>query len=116
MRDVRTIKKYPNRRLYDALESRYITLDGLRRLVVAGVEFRVIDKRSGADITSAVLFQVVAEQEQRCETLFSKELLLQLIRAYGSSKGGLMREYLEDSMKLVSGRPAATGLAKLGAT
>jgi len=116
MRDVRIIKKYPNRRLYDALESRYITLDDLRRLVVAGVEFAVIEQRSGTDITSGVLFQVVAEQEQRCETLFGKELLLLLIRAYGSSKGGMVREYLEGSMKLVSGRTAVAGPAKAGAT
>ncbi len=52
MSEVRMIKKYPNRRLYDAVESRYITLQDLRRLVIDRIEFRVIEKNSQRDITS----------------------------------------------------------------
>ena len=42
----RVIKKYPNRRLYDTVESRYITLADIRRLVMDKVDFLVIDKKS----------------------------------------------------------------------
>jgi len=51
MSDPRVIKKYPNRRLYDTVESRYITLADVRRLVVERIDFVVVDKKNNADIT-----------------------------------------------------------------
>src|ERR1700680_3288697 len=75
MSELRVIKKYPNRRLYDTVESRYITLDDVRRLVLNRVEFCVIDKRTQQDITRPVLLQVIAEQEQRNGTILSQDLL-----------------------------------------
>ena len=65
MSEPRVIKKYPNRRLYDTVESRYITLADIRRLVVDNVDFVVIDKKSQQDITRTILLQVIAEQETR---------------------------------------------------
>ena len=61
MSEARVIKKYPNRRLYDTEESRYITLSDIRRLVLDKVDFVVIDKKSQADITSSILLQVISE-------------------------------------------------------
>ncbi len=75
MSEIRIIKKYPNRRLYDTVESRYITLDDVRRLVMERVEFSVIDKRSQQDITRPVLLQVIAELEQRNGTVLSQDFL-----------------------------------------
>ena len=63
MSDPRVIKKYPNRRLYDTVESRYITLADVRRLVVEKIDFVVVDKKNNADITRSILLQVIAEQE-----------------------------------------------------
>jgi len=60
MSEPRTIKKYPNRRLYDTVESRYITLADIRRLVIERIDFVVIDKKSQADITRSILLQVIA--------------------------------------------------------
>ena len=51
MSEPRVIKKYPNRRLYDTVESRYITLADIRRLVIEHIDFVVIDKKSQQDIT-----------------------------------------------------------------
>jgi len=62
MSDPRVIKKYPNRRLYDTVESRYITLADVRRLVVEKIDFVVVDKKNNADITRSILLQVIAEQ------------------------------------------------------
>ena len=64
MSEPRVIKKYPNRRLYDTEESRYITLADVKALVLNKTEFTVIDKKSGDDITRPILLQVIAEQEQ----------------------------------------------------
>jgi len=81
MSEPRTIKKYPNRRLYDTEESRYITLADIRRLVLEKIDFLVIDKKSGQDITRAILLQVSSEQEQIGETVMSRDFLSHVIRS-----------------------------------
>ena len=68
---VRTIKKYPNRRLYDTELSKYITLSHIRDLVIAKEPFVVIDKKSGEDITRTILMQVIIEQEQHGEPVMT---------------------------------------------
>ncbi len=100
MSTARIIKKYPNRRLYDTEESRYITLADVRDLVLSKVEFVVIDKKSGHDITRTILLQVIAEQEQHGDAIMSEDFLSQVIRSYGKVMPGFMAKYLEQSMKL----------------
>lgn len=98
MSEPRTIKKYPNRRLYDTVESRYITLCDIRKLVVDRVDFVVIDKKTQGDITRSILLQVIAEQEHGDDPLMSRDFLSQIIRCYGSA--GMIGSYLEQSLKL----------------
>jgi polyhydroxyalkanoate synthesis repressor PhaR len=100
MSEPRVIKKYPNRRLYDTAESRYITLADIRKLVVENVEFVVIDKKSQEDITRSILLQVIAEQEHVGDPLMSRDFLSQVIRSYGGVMQGLIGSYLEQSLKL----------------
>ncbi|MFK7888878.1 MAG: polyhydroxyalkanoate synthesis repressor PhaR [Gammaproteobacteria bacterium] len=100
MSGTRTIKKYPNRRLYDTEESRYITLSDIRRLVMEKVEFVVIDKKSQKDITHGILLQVISEQEQNGEPIFSTEFLSQIIRSYGGNMHHFVGNYMEQSLKL----------------
>ncbi|MGD8977970.1 MAG: polyhydroxyalkanoate synthesis repressor PhaR [Gammaproteobacteria bacterium] len=100
MSEPRTIKKYPNRRLYDTEESRYITLADIRRLVLEKVDFVVIDKKSGQDITRAILLQVISEQEQTGEPIMSRDFLSHVIRSYGGAMQGFVGSYLEQSIKL----------------
>ena len=66
--DVVTIKKYANRRLYDTERSCYITLDDLGIMVRDGREFRVVEAKTGDDITHNVLTQIIMETETRGET------------------------------------------------
>jgi polyhydroxyalkanoate synthesis repressor PhaR len=80
MQQERVLKKYPNRRLYDTTLSRYVTQEDVRRLVLERVGFRVVDARSGADLTRAVLLQIVTEQEAHGRPLLSPEVLTELIR------------------------------------
>lgn len=100
MSETRTIKKYPNRRLYDTEESRYITLADVRRLVLEKVDFVVIDKKSGKDITRNILLQVISEQEQHGEPIMSRDFLSHVIRSYGGAMQGFVGSYLEQSIKL----------------
>jgi len=96
----RVIKKYPNRRLYDTVESRYITLADVRKLVMDKIEFVVIDKTTQEDITRSILLQVIAEQEHAGEPLMSQDFLAQIIRSYGSTMQTMIGSYLEQSLKL----------------
>src|SRR5688572_30123089 len=102
MNESRVIKKYPNRRLYDTVESRYITLADIRRLVMDKVDFLVIDKKTQEDITRSILLQVIAEQEHAGEPLMSQDFLSQVIRSYGGAMQNVVGSYLEQSLKMLS--------------
>lgn len=101
MNSARVIKKYPNRRLYDTDQSCYITLADVRDLVLRKIDFVVIEKKSGDDITRCILLQVISEQEQKGEAIMSQDFLSQVIRSYGKSVPGFLARYLEQSMKLI---------------
>jgi len=96
----RTIKKYPNRRLYDTEISSYITLEEVRQLVLDGEAFEVRDARSGKDLTRTVLLQIIAEHEEHGQPMLSTELLTGIIGFYGDELQGFMGPYLEHSMRV----------------
>lgn len=98
MSETRIIKKYPNRRLYDTHQSRYITLANVRELVMAETPFQVIDRQSGEDITRSILLQIIMEQEAGGEPLFSTDILAQFIRNYGETNQQGFTTFLEKSM------------------
>lgn len=81
MAALRLIKKYPNRRLYDTRQSRYIVLADIRTLICAGDDVQVLDSQSGRDITRSILLQIVTDREAGPDRLFTTELLLRFVRA-----------------------------------
>lgn len=95
----RVIRKYPNRRLYDTAESRYVTLTDIRRLVIERVEFVVLERKTQQDITRNILLQVIAEQEGGVESLMSRDFLSQVIRTYGSGLQDFVGRYLDESLR-----------------
>jgi polyhydroxyalkanoate synthesis repressor PhaR len=94
----RVIKKYPNRRLYDTEESRYIKLADIRDLVINDLEFVVYDKKTGDDITRNILLQVISEQEQQGDPIMSAEFLAQVIKAHGTETPDFLARHLEQSL------------------
>ena len=76
----RIIKKYPNRRLYDTERSKYITLEDIRKLVLENQEFIVRDVKTEEDLTRIILLQIIIEQEDDGEPLFSAQALAHIIR------------------------------------
>ncbi len=100
MSQPRVIKKYPNRRLYDTADSRYITVADIRRLVLDKIDFVVLDQKTQEDITRSILLQVIAEQEHEGEPMMSQDFLAQVIRAYGGTMQSFVGSYLEQSLKL----------------
>jgi polyhydroxyalkanoate synthesis repressor PhaR len=99
MNQERLIKKYANRRLYDASQSRHITLDDIRTLIMRGEKIRVVEDKTGHDITRHILLQVIAEQEQFGRPILSTKVLEAIIRFYGNSLQGLLATFLERSVE-----------------
>ncbi len=96
----RLIKKYPNRRLYDTEESRYITLAEVKELVMRAIPFRVVDSQTEQDLTRAILLQVIMEQESGGSPLFTAAMLERFIRFYGDATQAAFTAFMEQSLDL----------------
>ena len=111
MSSERLIKKYANRRLYDAALSRHVTLADIRQYIVSGERVRVVEDKSGTDITRLILLQVLAEQEQFGKPILSVALLESMIRFYGNDLQELAAAFLEASLDAFAqgrtGQPSA---------
>src|SRR6266481_7261087 len=85
------LKKYPNRRYYDATHSRHLTLDEIRSLIQQGYDIRVLDAKTSADITGQVLTQIILELDSPKLDSLPVPLLVRLIRA----TDGLVKDFIE---------------------
>ncbi len=97
--DAVIIKKYANRRLYNTQSSSYITLDHLSQMTRDGVDFKVVDAKTGDDITHSILTQIIMEEEASGEQMLPVSFLRQLISMYGNSMQSMIPQYLEASMQ-----------------
>ena len=82
VREPKVIKRYTNRKLYDTVESRYVTLDEIAEMVKQGVEVKIVDNRSKEDLTSVTLAQIVFEEEKK-KNQMPLSLLREIIRQPG---------------------------------
>jgi polyhydroxyalkanoate synthesis repressor PhaR len=92
------IRRYANRRLYDATASRHVTLEDIRNLIVGGAKVKVIDDKSDADLTRATLLHIIASQEQFGHPVLSDQMLEAIIRFYGHPIQEMLTRYLEQSI------------------
>jgi polyhydroxyalkanoate synthesis repressor PhaR len=106
MHQERLIKKYPNRRLYDTEQSRYITLEEVRQMVLDEVPFKVVEQKTGDDITRSILLQIIIEQESEGRPLFTSDILESFIRNYGAESHDQFSEYLEQSLSFFAEQQA----------
>ena len=95
----RLIKKYPNRRLYDTKTSSYITLADVKQMVLKNEDFQVLDAKTNEDLSRQILLQIILDEESGGMPMFSSDLLLQMIRSYGSAMQGFMGSYLEKNLE-----------------
>jgi polyhydroxyalkanoate synthesis repressor PhaR len=96
---MREFKKYPNRRLYDIQESRYVTVEDLRKIIMEGEPITVVDSKTDKDLTRNVLLQIITEQEgEGHEPILTNRVLEQLIRFYGDTMQGVVSRYIEQSI------------------
>ena len=96
---IRVIKKYPNRRLYDTQTSAYITLADVRQLVMDSARFAVLDAKTSEDLTRSILLQIILEEESGGAPMFTEAVLANIIRFYGNAMQGFMGAYLEQNVQ-----------------
>ena len=96
---IRVIKKYPNRRLYDTQTSAYITLADVRQLVMDSARFAVLDAKTSEDLTRSILLQIILEEESGGAPMFTEAVLANIIRFYGNAMQGFMGAYLEKNVQ-----------------
>src|SRR5215217_7123887 len=81
-KEPKIIKRYTNRKLYDTVESRYVTLDEIAAMIKEGVEVQIVDNRTKEDLTSVTLAQIVFEEEKK-KSQMPLGLLREIIRRPG---------------------------------
>ena len=90
-RELKLIKRYTNRKLYDTVESRYVTLDEIAEMIKQGLEVRIIDNRSKDDLTSVTLAQIIFEEEKK-KSRMPLLLLREIIQHPGESISGFIQK------------------------
>ncbi len=81
----RVIKRYSNRKLYDTQESRYVTLEEISALIKAGQEVKIVDNRTGDDLTEVTLAQILYEEQKRQTTRMPLSALKEILRTSGAT-------------------------------
>jgi len=94
MNEVKIIKRYQNRKLYDTHESSYVTLDEIAKMIKNGEDLRVIDNKTKNDITAATLTQLLYETERKAKLQPSVNLLKEIIRHGDGSFSGYIQSKL----------------------
>src|SRR5947199_9934695 len=98
MKEIKIIKRYQNRKLYDTHESSYVTLDEIAKMIKGGEDLRVIDNKTKNDITAATLTQLLYESEKKAKTQPSVELLKEIIRHGDGSFSGYIASKVTSDM------------------
>jgi polyhydroxyalkanoate synthesis repressor PhaR len=93
------IKKYPNRRYYDATHSRHLTLEEIRSLIQQGYDIRVIDAKTSADITAQVLTHIILELDTPKLDSLPVPLLVRLIRMNDQLVKDFIEKYFNQALK-----------------
>ena len=88
------IKRYASRRLYNTETSDYVTLEEIAQVIRDGREVRIVDLRSGDDLTRQYLLQIIAEHESRGESVLPVDLLTDLVRSYTAQAQSVVPQFL----------------------
>src|SRR5882757_4369525 len=90
-KEPKVIKRYTNRKLYDTVESRYVTLDEIAQMIKGGAEVKIIDNRTKEDLTSVTLAQIIFEEEKK-RSQMPLGVLREIIRHGGEAVAGFYAE------------------------
>ncbi len=88
-----TIKRYPNRKLYDLERKRYVTLNDIAILIQAGEDVQIVDHETGDDLTGITLSQIIFEREKKRSGFLPQSILTSLVRTGGGTLDYLRRSF-----------------------
>src|SRR5271166_4841270 len=91
------IKKYGNRRLYDSSNSKYVNLDDIAALIREGKDVKIVDAKTGQDLTRVTLTQIITEDAKGKPTGLRVEMLRQLIVASDEARQEFVMWYLKSA-------------------
>jgi len=97
--NVLLLKKYTNRRLYETEKSIYVTLDYVTEAIKQGRQIKVTDAKTGEDVTSAILTQIVFEEARKKKYLLPDPLLYLIIQYGENVLTDFFEKYLEQTIK-----------------
>lgn len=95
------IKRYASRRLYNTETSDYVTLEDIARFIRNGREVKIVDLKSGDDLTRQYLLQIIAEHESRGESVLPIDVLTDLVRSYTTSAQSVVPQFLAASFEML---------------
>jgi len=94
------IKKYENRRLYDATNSRYVNLEDVARMLREGTEVQAVDAATGEDITRLVLTQIIVDDAKDHDSALPLDILRQMVIATGKASQDGFLKYMRAILEL----------------
>ena len=94
------ITRYPNRRLYNTNSSEYINVSGIHSLIKEGKNIKIIDKKSGEDLTKQYLLQIISEIENKDGKVLSESLLVEIIKNFNSLSQKLMPDMISKTFEV----------------
>lgn len=95
------IKRYASRRLYNTETSDYVTLEDIARFIRDGREVKIVDLKTGDDLTRQYLLQIIAEHESRGENVLPVDVLTDLVRSYTSQAQSVVPQFLAASFEML---------------
>jgi polyhydroxyalkanoate synthesis repressor PhaR len=95
------IKRYASRRLYNTETSDYVTLEDISGFVSDGRDVKIVDLKSGDDLTRQYLLQIVAERESKGESVLPVAVLTDLVRSYTSQANSVVPQFLAMSFDML---------------
>jgi len=100
-KDPLLIKRYASRRLYNTETSDYVTLEDIAKVIREGREVKVVDLKSGDDLTRQYLLQIIAEHESKGESVLPINVLTDLVRSYTTSAHSIVPQFLAQSFDML---------------
>nr|WP_237400658.1 polyhydroxyalkanoate synthesis repressor PhaR [Rhodovulum sulfidophilum] len=95
------IKRYASRRLYNTETSDYVTLEDIAKVIRTGRDVKIVDLKSGDDLTRQYLLQIIAEHESKGESVLPINVLNDLVRSYTSSAQSVVPQFLAASFEML---------------
>ena len=94
------IKRYASRRLYNTESSDYVTLEEISRFISEGRDVKIVDLKTGEDLTRSYLLQIISERESKGDTVLPVNVLMDIVRSYASEVQSVVPQFLQTSFEM----------------